>query len=126
MTPYIAAREGEGTGRAVLKAALLAAALLASGCGLERVRLEVTAPGALSADLVLCGQARGGLKQQGDRFTLDLPADCEGEGAITVRYPDRPPVVCPIGYVTPNLDQSFRFEAEGGQCRPTDPEADRG
>lgn len=105
---------------------MLAAALLSSGCALDRVRLEVTAPGAVSADLVLCRARKAALKHRGDRFTLSLPADCEGDGTITLRYPDGPPVVCPIAYVTHGLDQSFRFEVDGDQCRDIDAEADRG
>lgn len=101
--------------RFVMRAILLLVPMLAAGCDRAANTFEVRAVGATSADLTLCGQSTR-LKRMDGKFTGTLPIRCEGDGAIKVGFPDRPPVSCPIGYVTPGAVQSFKFEVDSGRC----------
>lgn len=98
-----------------MRAVLLLAPLLATGCDRIANTFEVRAVGATSADLILCGQSTP-LKLADGKFTGTFPIRCEGDGAIKVGFHDRPQVSCPIGYVTPGAVQSFKFEVNNGQC----------
>ena len=98
-----------------MRAMLLLVPLWATGCDRDANTFEVRAGGATSADITLCGQSAS-LRRTDGKFTGTLPIRCEGNGAIKVGFPDRPPVSCPIGYVTPGLVQSFKFEVDNGRC----------
>lgn len=98
-----------------MKAPLLLALLLATGCDRTANTFEVRAVGATSADVFLCGQSTP-LPRADGKFTGAVPIRCEGDGAIKVGFRDRPPVRCPIGYVTPGAAQSFTFEVDNGHC----------
>jgi hypothetical protein len=93
--------------------------LLVMGCGRTPNSFEVHAPDAASAELQLCGQVTN-LKRSGDKLTATRGISCEGDGAIIVRFPNRAPVSCPVGYATPDAVQNFRFKVDGGQCKPSD------
>jgi hypothetical protein len=98
-----------------MRAILFLSPLLVAGCDRTANTFEVRAEGAASAELTLCGQFTR-LERTDGKFTGTLPIRCEGDGAIKVSFPDRPPVSCPIGYVTPGAAQSFKFEVENGRC----------
>jgi len=90
-----------------------------TGCDRAANTFEVNAPDAGSAELQLCGKATS-LERSGDKLTVTRAISCEGDGVITVHFPNRPPVSCPIGYVTPGAVQNFRFKVDDGQCGPSD------
>ena len=98
-----------------MRAILLLVPMLAAGCDRTANTFEVRAVGATSADLILCGRSTP-LERTDGKFTGTLPIRCEGDGTIKVGFPDRPPVNCPIGYVTPGAVQSFKFEVDSGRC----------
>lgn len=98
-----------------MRAHLLLIPLLLVGCIRAQNTFEVSAPGAVSAELQLCAKTTR-LTQSGELFTGARAIDCEGRGAITVRFADGPPVSCLVGYVTPGAAQSFRFKVAERQC----------
>jgi hypothetical protein len=69
-----------------------------------------------SAELRLCGQERA-LTRSEDALNVTFPISCEGSGHILVRLSDGEETSCPVGYVTPGLEQTFEFTVEDGQCR---------
>jgi hypothetical protein len=102
-----------------VKAGILLILLVMAGCDRAVNTFEVNAPGAASAELQLCGKATS-LKRSGDKLTVTRAISCEGEGVIIVHFPNRAPVSCHIGYVTPGAVQSFQFKVDDGQCGPSD------
>jgi hypothetical protein len=100
-----------------LRAGILVLPLLMAGCERAVNSFEVHTPGAASAELQLCGRLTS-LEPSGGKLTATRAISCEGEGAIIVRFPNQPPVRCPIGYVTPGAVQSFRFNVDGDGCSP--------
>lgn len=102
-----------------MRAILLLVPLLAVACGRAADTFEVRAEGASSAELALCGHSAP-LDRTDGKFSGTLPIRCEGDGIIKISFPHRPPVSCPIGYVTPGAAQSFAFEVENGRCRASD------
>lgn len=93
-------------------------ALLAAACS-PRVanNFQVEAPGAVSAELQLCGQTTR-LDRAGDRFTGARTIDCEGEGDIVLSYAGGPSISCHVGYVTAGAGQTFRYRTRDGRCAP--------
>ncbi|NBB14486.1 hypothetical protein GVN21_03825 [Caulobacter sp. SLTY] len=100
--------------RATLTAAL---GLAACGADANSFEVEVRDPGATGAVLKVCRSAELTLRRDGDRFVAAHGAGCEGSGEILVSFADRPPVSCPVGYVTPGLRLEWRFIVENGHCR---------
>jgi len=102
----------------LIRRTALAAALGLAACdsGANRFEVEVKDGGAAGAVLILCGGDAIPLRRAGDRFVLVRRANCEGSGEVLVSFPSRPPVACPVGYVTPSLGQDFRFIVENGRC----------
>lgn len=91
-------------------------AFLVVGCSDVANTFEVLAPEARSAELHLCGKATE-LRRSGARFSTVRKITCEGAGEITIRFADRPPASCRVGYVTPGAVQDFQFEVDGLECR---------
>ena len=102
-----------------MRAGLLLIPLLTVGCGRTANTFEVHAPESSSAVLHLCGQTTD-LERSGEALAATRAITCEGHGVISVRFPNRPPVNCAIGYVTPGMEQSFRFDVDGDRCSPSD------
>jgi hypothetical protein len=90
-----------------------------SGCAGPKNTFVVQDPRGLvsSATLRLCGSETP-LLREGQRLSLSRSVTCEGDGAIRLIYKDGGPEDCPIGYVTPQAQQDFRFRAEQSSCQP--------
>ena len=71
---------------------------------------------ASSAEIKICGKIEDMPKSQGI-FRKRMPIDCEGEGSIRVRLANKREIYCRIGYVTPGLEQTFKFAIADRQCR---------
>lgn len=99
-----------------MKRAFILLALLLMGCTRTANTFEVEAPQGASAELRLCGDTLA-LRRVGSKLTVSQEARCEDAGIILVHVPDQPDVACPVGYVTPGMDQTFAFRVEGGRCR---------
>ena len=100
-----------------MRMSVLLLSLLVIGCERSPNSFTVHAPGAVSAELRLCGEAVG-LARSGDTLSVTHAIRCEGEGTIAVHFPDRPSASCHIGYVTPGAVQNFRFKVDGDRCVP--------
>jgi hypothetical protein len=70
-----------------------------------------------AADLVMCGSTTP-LQRSDGRLSVSKPIDCEGEGRIRLTYASGHERECPVGYVTPGLEQDFRFRASETECEP--------
>jgi hypothetical protein len=68
------------------------------------------------AEVRLCGKHLRLAKSEGE-FTGTMPITCEGEGSVVLRVSDGNETSCLIGYVTPGIEQSFKFVVEDGHCR---------
>lgn len=49
-----------------------------------------------------------------------MPITCEGAGSILVRLSNGKETTCPIGYVTPGAQDTFRYVIKNGECQPVD------
>jgi hypothetical protein len=69
-----------------------------------------------SAELRLCGKRLQLAKSEGKvRGTMAIT--CEGAGSILISLSNGSKTTCPIGYVTPGIEQTFEFAIKNGQCR---------
>ncbi|MET0241457.1 MAG: hypothetical protein ABW184_16310 [Sphingobium sp.] len=91
--------------------------LLLTGCHGDANRFEVDAPDAISAQLQLCGQ-RIGLVRNGRSFIMSTAARCEGQGVIVVRFPRGRVAICAIDHVEPGVARRFAFAISGDECMP--------
>jgi hypothetical protein len=69
----------------------------------------------VAATLVLCGSETP-LQRNGKRLTLSKPITCEGSGYIRLRYTSGDDHVCPVGYVTPGMEQDFTYRTTETGC----------
>jgi hypothetical protein len=99
-----------------MRRALILLGLLAlSGCARTTEIVEVDAPGAVSGTLVLNGH-KTDLHQSGATFSTVRKIFRDNSGEIVIRYADRPPIVCPVEYLTPGVQEHLRFRVENGRC----------
>ncbi len=94
---------------------LLILPLLVTACSGAVNTFEVNVPEPASAELQLCGQ-RTSLERSGENLVATRRISCEGHGAIVVRIPKKPTIKCTVGYVTPGVEQNFRYEVHNGRC----------
>lgn len=95
------------------------AALLLSGCKpiiRDTFAVDVVDRGAVSAVLSICG-AQTPMRRSGSIFRASYPIDCKGDGEVSVQYADGTAVACPIGYVTQDAGQHWRFVARRQSCQ---------
>jgi hypothetical protein len=64
--------------------------------------------------LEVCGSATP-LNKRGSRFSGLRRIDCEGSGAVHVRYADEQSVDCVVGYVT-SLPQTWEYLVRDRTC----------
>lgn len=69
----------------------------------------------VSGMVVLCEQDTP-LTVRGDHLIAVVPITCEGVGEVRLRLGDGSRAACPIGYVSPGLDQEFYLVLERGEC----------
>ena len=81
----------------------------------RKTTFEVLAPEASGAEIFFCGKPVT-LSRSGEGFSAVLRIPCEGTAEIAVYFPDRPPVICGIGYVTGGMGGEYRFKVDGDSC----------
>jgi hypothetical protein len=96
---------------------LLLLALPLAGCAKNTFVVEDPKGLVKSATLSLCGSETP-LDRSGHSFTLVRRVNCEGDGEIRLIYHDGVPGHCPIGYVTSDAVQDWRFRADPSGCSP--------
>jgi hypothetical protein len=89
--------------------------LALAGCARTTEIVEVDAPGAISGTLVLNGH-KTELHQSGSTFSALRKIFRDNSGEIVIRYRDKPPVVCPVEYLTPGVQEHLRFRIQNGRC----------
>lgn len=103
-------------GKMVIGAGLLV--VVVAGCSPTNNEFVVVdqSDAVASAELQLCGERRL-LERKGNVLAGTLPVKCEGHGRILVHLRNERTTICPVGYVTPGAEQTFRYQIEDGQCR---------
>lgn len=93
--------------------------LALGGCAGAKNTFQVQDPRGLvrNATVRLCGSETP-LVREGNALTLTRSITCEGDGEIQLIYKDGGPEHCPIGYVTTDAKQDWRFRAEQSSCQP--------
>ena len=89
------------------------------GCAAYPDRFEVSVADGdrpKSVKLFLCDRYKADIPANSGRYLLIHEIDCEGAGQIFVSYVGGSSVACPIGYVTPNSGQVWRFRTSRLRC----------
>ena len=90
-----------------------------AGCAVNPDRFEVTVVDQKRPErvqLFLCDQYRADLPFNSGRYMLIRDVDCEGSGKVRVTFTRNTFIDCPLGYVTPNAGQIWRFKATRVRC----------
>ena len=113
-----------GMKRTTLSIVLGSVALAA--CMPPRNSVDIDTSGSPNASgvVVLCDQETP-LTVRGSHLTAAVPITCEGVGEARLHLSDSTTATCPIGYVSPGLDQEFLFALERGKCVAIPRSADR-
>jgi hypothetical protein len=92
-------------------------ALAACGPVTSAVDVDTAGSSDISGFVALCDKHTPLTRHEG-RLAAAVPVTCEGTGVVRLQSGDGVSVDCQIGYVSPQLDQSFSFTLEGSVCVP--------